>query len=145
LFVQIAYNQQHQLAVAKQRSDFIESRKGGDIKLIVINSLTKFFRESKNKIGAANVLKEVLGILCKTCAKRKVALICTSDANVTSKGIIPKPIGGAFLKQSVNIIVHLREFQYSSFRVTVVKHQYVKTPKSAILCAKRIGKTLLLV
>src|SRR5207244_10539315 len=68
LFVQIAHNQQHQLAVAKQVSDFIES-KNEDVKLLVINNLTKFFKDSKNKISAAITLKEVLGILCNTCAR----------------------------------------------------------------------------
>jgi RecA/RadA recombinase len=145
LFVQIAYNEQHQLAVAKQVSDFIESCKGENIKLLVVNNLTKFFRESKNKTRAATVLKEVLGILSKTCARRKVALVCTSDANVTSKGVIPRPIGGTYLKHALNIIVHIRDFQYSSFKATLVKHQYVKTPKSAILYTKKTGKTLLLV
>src|SRR6266487_4286864 len=96
LFVQMAYNQQHQLAVAKQVSDFIETKTGKDIKLLVVNNLTKFFKDSKNKISAAITLKEVLGILCKTCARRKVALVCTSDANVTSKGVIPRPIGGTY-------------------------------------------------
>jgi hypothetical protein len=66
LFVQIAYNGAHQLAVAKQVSDFVESRKGADIKLLVINNLTKFFKESKDKNRAANSLKEVLGILSKS-------------------------------------------------------------------------------
>jgi Rad51 protein len=91
LFVQIAYNGAHQLAVAKQVSDFIESGKGADIKLLVINNLTKFFKESKDKNCAANSLKEVLGILSKSCAKHKIALVCTSEANVTSKGVIPRP------------------------------------------------------
>jgi len=145
LFVQIAYNQQHQLAVAKQVSDFIESRIGEDIKLLVINNLTKFFKESKNKMGAATALKEVLGILCNTCAKHKVALVCASNANVTSKGIIPRPIGGTYLKHAFNVFVHFKEYQYSSFKATLVKHQYTKTPKSAILYAKRTGKLLLLV
>src|SRR5438093_159314 len=40
LLVQIAYNEQHQLTVAKQVSDFVESKKSDDIKLLVINNLT---------------------------------------------------------------------------------------------------------
>ena len=44
LFVQIAYNQRHQLAVAKQVSDFIESRKQ-DVRLLLVNNLTKYFKE----------------------------------------------------------------------------------------------------
>ena len=97
LFVQMAYNQQHQLAVTKQISELIESKKQ-DIKLLVVNNLTKFFKESKNKNYAANMLKESLGTICRICARNKIALICTGDANVTSKGIIPRPIGGTFLK-----------------------------------------------
>jgi RecA/RadA recombinase len=145
LFVQIAYNEQHQLAVAKQVSDFIESCKGENIKLLVVNNLTKFFRESKNKNRTATILKEVLGVVCKTCTRRRVALVCTSDANVTSRGVIPRPTGGTFLKHAVNVIVNLREYQYSSFKATLVKHQYVKTPKSAVLYTKRVGKVSLLV
>ena len=59
LFVQMAYNQQHQLAVTRQISELIESKKQ-DIKLLVVNNLTKFFKESKNKNYAANTLKEAL-------------------------------------------------------------------------------------
>ncbi len=107
LFVQMAYHQQHQIAVAKQISELIESRKQ-DIKLLVINHLTKFFKESKNKNYAANTLKEALGTICRLCARNKIALICTGDANVTSKGVIPRPIGGTFLKHTVNVIVYLK-------------------------------------
>jgi len=143
LFVQIAYNEQHELVVARQVADFIESKTGNEIKLLVVNNLTKFFRESKNKNRAATVLKEVLGVLCKTCAKHKVALVCTSDANVTSRGVIPRPVGGTFLKHALNVIVNLREYQYSSFKATLIKHQYVNTPKSTILYTKKMGRTFL--
>jgi hypothetical protein len=112
LFVQMAYNQQHQLAVAKQISQLIESKKH-DIKLLVVNNLTKFFKELKNKNYGANTLKESLGTICRICAQNKIALVCTGDANVTSKGIIPRPIGGTFLKHAVNVIVHLRECSFS--------------------------------
>ena len=42
----MAYNQQHQLAVTKEISELIESKKQ-DIKLLVINNLTKFLKVSK--------------------------------------------------------------------------------------------------
>ena len=144
LFVQIAYNQQHQLAVAKQVSDFIVTKKGENIKLLVVNNITKFFKGSKYKDRAATILKEVLGILCRVCSKYRIALVFSGDANITSKGI-PRPIGGTYLKHALIVIVHLRENQHWSFRATLVKHQYVKTPKPAILYTKRIGKVLLLV
>jgi RecA/RadA recombinase len=146
LFVQMAYNQQHQLAVTKQISELIESKKQ-DIKLLVVNNLTKFFKESKNKNYAANTLKEALGTICRICARNKIALICTGDANVTSKGVIPRPIGGTFLKHAVNVIVNLRECSVShplAFKATLIKHQYAKTPKSVIINTRKTGRILFL-
>jgi hypothetical protein len=144
LFVQMAYNQQHQLAVAKQISGLIES-KNKNIKLLVVNNLTKFFKESKNKNYAASTLKEALGIFCRVCARNRIALICAGDANVTSRGIIPRPIGGTFLKHSMNVIVHLRECpQPSVFKATLIKHQYAKTPKSVIINTRKTGRMLIL-
>jgi hypothetical protein len=97
LYVQIAYNQKHQLSVANQVSDFIESgRQKQDIRLLVVSNLTKFFTESKRKDYAASILKETFGILCK---------VCTGDAKITSRGVIPRPIGGTYLRHAVNVIV----------------------------------------
>ncbi|MGB7952520.1 MAG: hypothetical protein WCF23_00950, partial [Candidatus Nitrosopolaris sp.] len=75
LFVQMAYNQQHQLVVTKQISELIESQKQ-DIKLLIVNNLTKFFKESKNKNYAANTLKEALGTICRIGVRNKIELIC---------------------------------------------------------------------
>jgi hypothetical protein len=146
LFVQMVYNQQHQLAVTRQVSELIESKQQ-DIKLLVVNNLTKFFKESKNKNYAATTLKESLGTICRICARNKIAFICTGDASVTNKGVIPRPIGGTFLKHSVNVIVHLRECSIShpsAFKATLIKHQYSKTPKSVIINTRKTGRILLL-
>jgi hypothetical protein len=145
LFVQIAYNQKHQLSVVKQVCIPLESRTQ-DIRLLVVNNITKFFREAKHKNYAAGILKETLGLLCKVCAKNRIALICTGDANVTSKGVIPRPIGGTYLKHSVNVIVYLgNSVSYpQAFKATLIKHQYSKTPKSVIVNARKTGRMLLL-
>jgi hypothetical protein len=88
LYVHPAYNQQHQLSVAEEVAELIESN--NDIKLLVVNKVTKFFKDSKNKMEAANILKQVIGIISKACTKNKVALVCTGDSNTTSEGIIPR-------------------------------------------------------
>jgi Rad51 len=106
LYVHPAYNQQHQLTVAEQVADLIESNP--DIKLLMANKITKFFRESKNKMEAANILKQVIGIISRACIKSKVAVVCTGDANSTARGIIPRPIGGIYLKHAANVIVHFK-------------------------------------
>jgi hypothetical protein len=144
LFVQIAYNQRHQLTVANQVSDFIESGKK-DIRLLFVSNLTKFFKESKHKNYAAGILKETLGILCKVCGRNKIALVCTGDANITSKGVIPRPIGGTYLKHAINVIVHFGESSYpQACKATLVKHQYSKTPKSVVIITRKAARMLLL-
>jgi Rad51 len=146
LYVHPAHNEQHQLSVAEQVADLIESNR--DIKLLVVSNITKFFKESKNKMETANVLKQVIGIICKACARNKVALICTGDANSTGRGLIPRPIGGIYLRHTASVIVHIREFSKTSttpsFKATLIKHQYTKTPKSAVLYVRRTGGMVLL-
>ncbi|MFL6360427.1 MAG: hypothetical protein ACJ72V_13935 [Nitrososphaeraceae archaeon] len=147
LFVHPAYNQQHQLTVAEQIAELIESN-NDDIKLLVVNNITKFFKESKNKMETATILKQVIGIISKACTKNKVALVCTGDANSTARGIIPKPIGGIYLRHAANVIVYFREFSKTSgipsFKATLIKHQYTKTPKSAVMYVRKAGGMMLL-
>jgi RecA/RadA recombinase len=143
IFVKIAYNQKHQLAVAKQIADFITSNQ--DIKLLVVNNLTKYFKESKYRNYAASMLKEVVGVLCKVCSRNKVALVCIGDTNQTSRGLVPRPIGGTYLKHAFNVIVYLRESnQVQTYKVTLIKHQYSKTPKSILLTTWKTGHMVLL-
>jgi hypothetical protein len=146
LYVHPAYNEQHQLLVAKQVADLITSNK--DVKLLVVNRITKFFKESKNKMESGNILKQVIGIISKACAKNKVALVCTGDANTTARGIIPRPIGGIYLKHAANVIVYVKEYSKTStvpsFKATLIKHQYTKTPKSAVLYLRKTGRMMLL-
>jgi RecA/RadA recombinase len=148
LFILTAYNESHQLSVAEQVTKLIESNR--DIKLIVVHNLTKFFKDStgRKKMETANLLKQTIGMVCKVCGKNKVALVCTADSNITSKGLIPKPTGGLYLKHAANVIVHIKGQSSTStvpsFKATLLKHQYVKTPKSAILYIKRTAGMMLL-
>ena len=146
LYIHPAYNQQHQLIVADDIAKLIQSNH--DIKLVVVNKITKFFKESKNKMESANILKQVIGILSQVCTKNKVALVCTGDSNTTSKGIIPRPIGGMYLKHAANVIVHFKQFSKTSgipsFKATLIKHQYTKTPKSTFLYVRKAGGMMLL-
>jgi DNA repair protein RadA len=149
LFVLTAYNENHQLSVAEQVTKLIESNK--NIKLLVIHNLTRFFKDStgRKKIENTSVLKQTTGMVCKVCGRNKVALVFTGDSNTASKGMIPKPIGGLYLKHAVNVIVNVKEQPSNSmtnlsFKVTLLKHQYIKTPKSTILYIRKAGGTVLL-
>jgi len=146
LYVHPAYNQQHQMSVAEEIVELIEYN--NDIKLLIVNNITKFFKDSENKMEAANILKQVIGVLSKVCTKNKVALVCTGDANTTARGIIPRPIGGIYLKHAANVIVHFKEFSKTSgvpsFKATLIKHQYTKTPKSATMYVRKAGGMMFL-
>ena len=148
LYILTAYNENHQLSVAEQVTKLLESNK--DIKLLVIHNLTRFFKDStgNKKMETANLLKQIIGMICKVCGKNEVALVCTADSNMTSRGMIPKPTGGLYLKHAANVIVHIKEQSGTStvpsFKATLLKHQYVKTPKSAIIYTKKTGGMVLL-
>jgi RecA/RadA recombinase len=148
LYIQTAYNSQHQLQIAKEIAYLIEDNR--DIKLIVINNLTKFFRDSRaeRRLETASTVKEVISIINRACGKNKVAIMATGDSNLSSKGVIPRPIGGTYLKHIANVIVYVKNISTStllpSFKATLVKHQYLKTPKSMIVHGRKCGRMMLL-
>lgn len=154
LFVQTAYNLEHQVTIADEIADKIESNQ--DIKLLAIRDLTRFvFRDKDanwNTNDDANTLKKTLGTVYRACTKNKVAIVATGDCKLSNNGIIPKPIGGTYLKHLANIIVHVKSTYWStthrgditspyiSFRASMIKHPYQKTPKSVNFYARKIGK-----
>jgi hypothetical protein len=148
LFVQTAYNSHHQMDIASQVSQLIETNH--NIKLIVINNLTKFFRDSNapRRPEIANSVKQVISIIHRACAKNKIALVATGDSNITSRGVIPRPVGGTYLKHLADAIVYVKDISSNyfspKFKATLVKHQYMKTPKSVVVHGRRARKIMLL-
>jgi Rad51 len=148
LLVQTAYNSNQQVQVAKEVADLLETNR--DIKLVVINNLTKFFKDSSSqrRLETANAVKETISIINRACARNKVSRVVTGDANVSSRGIIPRPIGGSYLKHLATVIVYFKDisssFNIRTCKATVVKHQYVRTPQSVIIHGRRAHGTMLL-
>jgi Rad51 protein len=153
LFVQTAYSQEHQVTIAEEIADKIESNP--DIKLLAIRDLTRFLARVRdtdwNTNDDTNTLKKTLGTLYRACTKNKVAIVATGDCNISNNGIIPKPIGGTYLKHLANVMVHVKPIAWStnqgditspyiSFNASMIKHPYQKTPKSVNFYARKIGK-----
>ena len=115
LYIQTAYNSNLQLQIAKEIAHLIEDN--SDIKLIVINNLTKFFRDSRaeRRLETASTVKEVISIINRVCAKNKISIVVTGDSILSSKGVIPRPIGGTYLKHIANVIVYLKNISTSTF------------------------------
>jgi RecA/RadA recombinase len=153
LYVQSAYKLEHQVTIAEEIADEIESNP--DIKLLAIRDLTKFLVRDRdanwNTNDDTNTLKKTLGILFRACSKNKVAIVATGDCNISNNGIIPKPIGGTYLKHLANVILHVKPIVWSTthgditsphilFKASMIKHPYQKTPKSVNFYARKIGK-----
>jgi hypothetical protein len=156
LFVQTAYNQEHQVTIAEEIAEKIESN--SDIKLLAIRDLTKFLAKDRNSnlnvSNDTNTLKRTLGTVYRACTKNKVAIVATGNCNSSNSGFIPKPAGGTYLKHMANVIVHIKPnfwgtitngniaSPYISFKASMIKHPYQRTPKSINFYARRIGKRM---
>jgi RecA/RadA recombinase len=152
VLVQTAYNQEHQSQIADKIAEKIESNP--DIKLLAVRDLTKFIvKDTNSNVGDdANTLKKTLGVLSRVCTKNRVAIVATGNCNTANSGIIPKPVGGTYLKHLSNVIVHIKPNFWSTtgnnnaaspyvlFKSTMIKHPYQQTPKSVNFYAKRIGR-----
>lgn len=148
LLVQTAYNSQHQIQIANEVAKLLENNQG--IKLVLINNLTKFFKDGGQKRPEiANAIKDVISIINRACAKNKISLVATGDSNISSRGMIPRPIGGTYLKHLANVIVFLKDITNNifspTFKATVIKHQYVKTPQSILIHGRKCGRMTLLI
>jgi hypothetical protein len=151
LYVQTAYSLEHQVTSAEEIVDKIES--DPDIKLLAIRDLTRFLDTDTNRSTGddTSTLKKVLGTLYRACTKNKVAILATGDCKLSNNGVIPKPIGGTYLKHITNVIVHVKPTiwstthgdvtsPYIAFRASMIKHPYKKTPNSVNFYARKIGK-----
>jgi hypothetical protein len=149
LYVQTAYDLEHQVTIAQEIADKIESN--SDIKLLAIKNLTKFFLDGSQD---SSTLKKVLSILQQACTKNKVAMVATGHCHNSSYGTVRRPIGGTYLKHILNVIVHLKpnpsssyytassssSSSFISYKATMIKHPYQLTPKSTNFYVKKLGK-----
>jgi hypothetical protein len=154
LYVQTAYDLEHQVIIAQEIADKIESN--SEIKLLAIRNLTRLFlnNERADKSQDSSTLKKVLSVLYQVCIKHKVTMVVTGHCNYCSNGMISRPIGGTYLKHTVNVIVHLKpnpsssyytassssSSSFTSYKATMIKHPYQLTPKSTNFYAKKLGK-----
>jgi RecA/RadA recombinase len=144
IYAAAAYNEQRQLIVAKQVAELME--KDPEVKLLVIHNLTRFFADSKKPEETRQVLKQVISFLWSTASKRKIALVVTADAMNTSRGFIPRPVGGSFFRHVASVIVYLKKFkdgQISSVKTSLIKHPYKKTPDSIVMFVSKGGMDLM--
>lgn len=144
IYTAAAYNEQRQLVVAEQVAELMEN--DPSIRLLAIHNLTRFFADSKKPEETRQILKQVINHVWSIASSKKIALVATSDAMNTGRGLIPRPVGGTFFRHVASIIVYLKKLQdgaVSSVKTSLIKHPYKKTPDSIILLVPKGGMDLM--
>jgi hypothetical protein len=144
IMVAAAYNEERQIIVAEDIARILEDDL--NVKLLVAHNLTRFFDDSKNLKETEESMKLVINRIRNNKSKSRIAFVVTSDVVSVNKSLVPRPVGGHFFRQMANVIVHFRKFYdgpVSSFKVTLVKHPYKKTPESILLYVPKGGIDLM--
>jgi RecA/RadA recombinase len=141
IYTAAAYNEERQLVVANQVAELME--RDPDIKLLAIHSITRFLADSKRVEVARGILKRVVNLLWRAAASRGVALVVTADAMQAGRGLIPRPLGGSFLRHAAGIITYLRRLREDAIKAYLIKHPCRKTPESITLYASEGGVDLM--
>jgi hypothetical protein len=68
----------------------------------MVHNLTRFFKDSTGR--------------------KRVERIMQHSSNATSKGLIPRPAGGLYLKHAAIVIVHIREHSGTSTFLPLRQH-----------------------
>jgi hypothetical protein len=138
--VAAAFNEERQWFVSKEVADLIRENK--EIKLLAVHNITRFLVNSKKPKESNEVLKKVVGKLWRAASENHVAFVMTVDVIDTGKVLVPKPLGGIYIRQAASILVHFRKFYdgpVSSYKVTLVKHPYKRAPESIVLYVSQAG------
>jgi KaiC/GvpD/RAD55 family RecA-like ATPase len=139
-----AFNETQQISATEELVNIIEDN--NDIRLLVVQNLTRFVETSRKPLEARKILRQVIGMLRRVASKKEISLVVTCTASKTSRGRIPKPKGGVFLRHEANFIIFLDGMKREtppSVRATLVKHPYKATPKSLVLCVQPGGVDLM--
>lgn len=147
IHVAAAYNEDRQKIIAEKVSELIEQNDA--IRLLVVHNLTRFLSEStttttkRRSLESREALKSVVGTLWRAASASNVALVATAASGNASRGFIPRPMGGSFLRHVASVILHFRRFRngggVQSYKATLVKHPEKHTPQSVVLHVLSVG------
>ena len=139
-----AFNENQQISATKELVRIIED--DDDIRLLVVQNLTRFIETSRKPSEARRTLRQVIGMLRRIASKKGISLVVTCAASKNRRSRIPKPKGGVFLRHEANFVVFLDSMKKespSSIRATLVKHPYKAAPKSIVLRVRSGGIDLM--
>jgi hypothetical protein len=140
--VAAAYNEGRQKVIAGKVAELIA--RNHRVRLLVVHNLTRFIVDSKRPQESRDILKSVVGELWRAASSSsgRVALVATAESGRTSRGFIPKPIGGTFLRQVASVVLYFGKYRdggIRSYKATLVKHPEKRTPQSIVLYVAPVG------
>lgn len=139
-----AFNEAQQTTATKEAAEKIEGNR--DIRLLAVQNITRFIETSRKPLDARRTLKKVVGMLRRVASEKDIALVVTCTTSKSSRGRVPKPEGGIFLRHEANVVVYLDRTRRGSLhrvRATLVKHPYKRTPDSTDLFVQPGGVDLM--
>jgi len=131
IYVICAFSEEQQEQIVSEVQKLLEE--DDKIKLVVVHNIAKLFasdqgRRNKNFGERIPRLQKVVLKLWQACAQNNIAFVASCRSNKTSRGRIPQPEGGKYLRHEANVIVYLRKRDKKS---PFVKAYLLKHPNRA--------------
>lgn len=113
IYVICAFSGEQQEQIVSEVQKLLEEDKVNKIKLVVVHNIAKLFTSDKGRMNKdferITKLQRVVLKLWQACAQNNIAFVASCRSNKTSRGRIPQPEGGKYLRHEANVIVHLRK------------------------------------
>jgi RecA/RadA recombinase len=110
IYVICAFSGEQQEQIESEVQKLLEEDKN-KIKLVVVHNIAKLFTSDKGRrnknFERITKLQRVVLKLWQACAQNNIAFVASCRSNKTSRGRIPQPEGGKYLRHEANVIVHL--------------------------------------
>jgi len=112
IYVICAFSEEQQEQTVMEIQKLLDKDK--EIKLVVVHNIAKLFTSTTGQTNQnfgkrITKLQRVILKLWQACAQRNVAFVASCRPNRASRGMIPHPEGGKYLRHKANIIVYLRK------------------------------------
>lgn len=124
IYVICAFSEEQQERVVTEVEKLLE--KDDEIKLVVVHNIAKLFTSStaitENFGERISRLQKIVLKLWQACAQKNIAFVASCRPNKTSRGRIPQPEGGKYLRHEANVIVYLRKRSEPFVSAYLLKH-----------------------
>lgn len=122
IYVICAFSEEQQEQVVTEVEKLLE--KDDEIKLVIVQNIAKLFTSTGRENFGERIsrLQKIILKLRQACAQKNIAFVASCRPNKTSRGRIPQPEGGKYLRHEANVIVYLRKRNEPFVSAYLLKH-----------------------